>query len=91
MKLSKFSLAIFVTINGQYNPTIDVPTTEATTMPMTGLSCFHCDAMNMTHCEDIGATKPCPENAQSCMIEIRKREGQIEQVLIILNFKATAI
>ena len=45
-----------------------------------GIGCFHCAAKNMTHCEDIGMFKECPENAQSCMVEIRKRDGELESV-----------
>jgi len=79
MKLLKFTLAAFLTVKAQYNPTTN-PTTVPTTVPFNGLSCFHCDAANMTHCEEIGEVKPCQDNAQSCMIELRKREGEVESV-----------
>ena len=50
-------------------------------VPDLDLSCFHCDAKNMTHCLDIGESKPCAKNAQTCMIEVRKRNGILEGVL----------
>merc|ERR1712037_943195 len=58
------------------------PTTEETTtiVPNTGLSCFHCDAANMTECQEIGEQKACADNAQVCMIEVRKRNGVLESV-----------
>ena len=34
----------------------------------------------MATCRLIGERKTCPDNAQSCMIEIRKRDGKNEQV-----------
>ena len=74
MKLFKFLATVIVAVLGQagYNPDDQTPPP--------GLSCFHCDAANMTHCEAIGEMKPCMDNAQSCMIEVRKRNGYMEQV-----------
>ena len=59
-------------------------TTEgySTVVPETGLSCWHCDAANMTECESFGKQKNCLDNAQSCMIEVRKRNGNLESVII---------
>ena len=34
----------------------------------------------MEECEKIGVYRTCPHNAQSCMIETRKRNGIMEQV-----------
>ena len=34
----------------------------------------------MEECERIGVYRTCPHNAQSCMIETRKRNGLMEQV-----------
>ena len=34
----------------------------------------------MTHCRDIGEMKQCPDNALSCMVEVRKRDGDLESV-----------
>ena len=34
----------------------------------TDLSCFHCDARNLTECIEIGETKPCLDSQQSCMV-----------------------
>ena len=42
--------------------------------------CWHCDAPSMEECEKIGVYRTCPHNAQSCMIETRKRNGIMEQV-----------
>lgn len=67
--------------NAQYAVTTTPTTPDVTTVPeFDGLGCFHCDAPNMTVCEEIGKLKKCPENAQSCMIEIRKRNGEMESV-----------
>ena len=45
------------------------------------VSCFHCDAANMTHCEQIGEEKPCLADVpMACMVEVRKRKGKIEGV-----------
>ena len=76
MKLFKFCAIVIVGSLAQFGYNPDDPTTA----PATGLSCFHCDAANMTHCEAIGEMKPCMDNAQSCMIEVRKRNGYMEQV-----------
>ena len=99
MKIFKFlSLAVSVTLAQQYNGPVDPqdPAYPADpqdpydpqdpVFPPDGISCWHCDAKNMTHCMDIGEEKPCPENAQSCMVEARKRDGQLETVCFI--FKA---
>jgi len=45
-----------------------------------GISCFHCDAKNYDECAKIGKWKACPENAGVCMVEMRKRGGEIESV-----------
>jgi len=45
-----------------------------------GISCFHCDAKNYEECAKIGKWKACPENAGVCMVEMRKRGGEIESV-----------
>ena len=78
MKMFKFlSIAVSVAV-AQYNP-VD-PVDPVDPVVPGGISCWHCDAANMTHCMDIGMEKPCPENAQSCMVEARKRGGQLESV-----------
>jgi hypothetical protein len=53
-----------------------------TAVPETVLSCWHCDAANITECESVGKQKDCLDNAQSCMIEVRKRDGNLESVRI---------
>jgi len=70
-----FLLSVFV--RGQYAPT-DFP--DTTTGDSSDISCWHCDAVNMTECDNIGAMKPCLGENQVCMIEVRKREGELEQV-----------
>lgn len=65
MKIAKFAIA-FLTVKGQ------------TILPV--LNCFHCDAKNITHCDEIGMMKPCLDNEQTCMIELRKRGGLVESV-----------
>jgi len=63
-------------------------TEETTTIvPNSGLSCFHCDAANMTECAAIGEQKACADNAQVCMIEVRKRNGVLESVSSSQAFK----
>ena len=37
---------------------------------VTDLSCFHCDARNLTECLEIGESKPCLDSQQSCMVSI---------------------
>ena len=39
----------------------------------------------MTHCREIGEMKPCPDNALSCMVEIRKRDGDLESVSLSIQ------
>ena len=46
------------------------------------LSCFHCNAKNFTHCEEIGEVKQCLDNEETCMIELRKRDGIVEGVRV---------
>merc|ERR1711990_1242692 len=78
MKIFKFlSLAVSVAV-AQYNPNPVDPGPDPVIPD--GISCFHCDAANMTHCMDIGEMKACPENAQSCMVEARKRGGELESI-----------
>ena len=48
------------------------------------IQCWHCDAPNMADCQKVGMYKTCPHNAQSCMIETRKRNGIMEQVRLFL-------
>ena len=83
MKMFKFlSIAVSVAVAQQYNGPIDPvdPVDPVDPGIPGGVSCWHCDAANMTHCMDIGMQKDCPENAQSCMVEARKRGGQLESV-----------
>ena len=72
-------LGIFIAgVFSQNNYTPDPPNPPVVVDP---INCFHCDAANMTHCQDIGEEKPCPTDVpMACMIEVRKREGQIEGV-----------
>ncbi|CAG5113072.1 Oidioi.mRNA.OKI2018_I69.chr2.g7217.t1.cds [Oikopleura dioica] len=76
----KLFTTLAVAALAQYAP--DPATTEETTtiVPNTGLSCWHCDAKNMTECESIGEQKECADNAQVCMVEVRKRNGVLESV-----------
>ena len=78
----KLFTTLAVAALAQYAP--DPATTEETTtiVPNTGLSCWHCDAKNMTECESIGEQKECADNAQVCMVEVRKRNGVLESVSI---------
>ena len=83
MKMFKFlSIAVSVAVAQQYNGPIDPvdPVDPVDPGIPGGVSCWHCDAANMTHCMEIGMQKNCPENAQSCMVEARKRGGQLESV-----------
>ena len=74
------SIAVSVAVaQNNYNGPVD-PVDPVDPVVPDGISCWHCDAANMTHCMDIGMEKPCPENAQSCMVEARKRGGQLESV-----------
>ena len=75
MKIFSFLVVSFV--QGQYAPT-NFP--DTTTAEAPEISCWHCDAVNMTECDSIGAMKPCLGENQVCMIEVRKREGELEQV-----------
>ena len=72
-----FSLVV-VFVQGQYAPTASVP--QTTTGEFQEVSCWHCDAANMTECDMIGEMKPCLGENDVCMIEVRKREGELEQV-----------
>ena len=64
-----------------YVPDTEIPIIAA-------VSCFHCDAANMTHCEQIGEEKPCLADVpMACMVEVRKRKGKIEGVSWILSRK----
>jgi len=76
------SIAVSVAVAQQYNGPIDPvdPVDPVDPGIPGGVSCWHCDAANMTHCMEIGMQKNCPENAQSCMVEARKRGGQLESV-----------
>ena len=49
------------------------------------LSCFHCDASNIDHCDQIGMMKECMDNETTCMIELRKRDGVVEGVCNMLK------
>ena len=73
----KIFVSLLVFVRGQYAPT-DFP--DTTTGDSSAISCWHCDAVNMTECDNIGAMKPCLGENQVCMIEVRKREGELEQV-----------
>mgnify|MGYP000316539540 CR=1 FL=1 len=44
------------------------------------LSCFHCDAENFEKCQKIGKMKQCGGEGDVCMIELRKRDGNVSQV-----------
>ncbi|CAG5113777.1 Oidioi.mRNA.OKI2018_I69.chr2.g7867.t1.cds [Oikopleura dioica] len=72
-----FSLVVVI-IQGQYAPTASVP--DTTTGEFREVSCWHCDAVNMTQCDMIGEMKPCLGENDVCMIEVRKREGELEQI-----------
>merc|ERR1711970_716577 len=86
----KLFLVLFAQIfaqEGQLSAGENYANLESTTLPIlstsaadTGVSCFHCDAKNMTHCRDIGEMKMCPENSLSCMVEVRKRDGDLESI-----------
>jgi len=38
----------------------------------------------MTECRGIGEMKMCPENSLSCMVEVRKRDGDLESVSCLI-------
>merc|ERR1712210_249059 len=65
-------------VRGQYAP---IPTDfpDTTTGDSSDISCWHCDAVNMTECDMIGAMKPCLGENQVCMIEVRKQEAELER------------
>ena len=75
----KIFVSLLVFVRGQYAPT-NFPDTTTGDSSGSDIACWHCDAVNMTECDNIGAMKPCLGENQVCMIEVRKREGELEQV-----------
>ena len=47
-----------------------------------GLKCFTCDELNSADCAANGEVKNCEANEDSCILEMRKRNGLVEQVRI---------
>ena len=44
------------------------------------LSCFTCDELSSADCLANGVVEICEANEDSCVLEMRKRDGLVEQV-----------
>ena len=45
------------------------------------ISCFTCASDSTANCAADGAVQVCADNAQSCQITMRRRAGDVEQVI----------
>merc|ERR1712130_139408 len=53
---------------------------ESTEMVGNGRKCFHCNSKSFTECQETGQYKQCLGDTDVCMVELRKRNGNIRKV-----------
>ena len=59
---------------------VDLTSSVSQPTHASSISCWTCNSRNWAECANTGTLVQCEESATSCELEIRRRDGQIEQI-----------